>query len=84
MSVDTMVSRLAAFEKAVAQDRAKPRRQLLLAPGTALTADGSQILLMEFEPNSTTNYTGNNGFSCECTPSLPPPPGRSLPDAARW
>ena len=52
--------------------------------GVALTADGSQILLMEFEPNSTTNYTGNNGFSCECTPGLPPPPGRSLPDAARW
>ena len=45
--------------------------ELVLPPPTALTADGSQILLMEFEPNSTTNYTGNNGFSCECTPSLP-------------
>ena len=45
--------------------------KLVLPPPTALTADGSQILLMEFEPNSTTNYTGNNGFSCESTPSLP-------------
>ena len=70
--------------------------KLVLPPPTALTADGSQILLMEFEPNSTTNYTGNNGFSCECTrrpsrcrlavrrPTLPPVTTSAIVAADNW
>jgi hypothetical protein len=37
--------------------------KLALPPPAALTTDGKRLLLMPFLPNSTTNFTGSNGFS---------------------